>query len=310
MELMYGSGDHHTEQQPVEYGPHPMPVPTEQTAVEGVGATASNTAAGGGGDISDDFDEHGVAIQYELMHMDEQLMNLDYNIEDLDEAFLKMDEEIAKTMGDNEDDLINDDGGIMDEDQEMMNTYNDILEANSRRPPQGGATAAWGAEDSSNDFGDDDITGLLEINSILPPPNSDLENDHLLPESNAVESNTVPPFDLTSFAMSDDSDVHTAIVDEFNLNVLDERGVLEPLLDSSDDILRNDVLLSNSVSLGGAGSGNSEDEFQGGPAMRTLSSLEVRLHPPAENADSLHTEVGWHFLRSCLNIIGLYKLLS
>eukprot|EP00088_Acartia_fossae_P038636 TRINITY_DN4007_c0_g1_i3.p1 TRINITY_DN4007_c0_g1~~TRINITY_DN4007_c0_g1_i3.p1 ORF type:complete len:685 (-),score=234.94 TRINITY_DN4007_c0_g1_i3:566-2458(-) len=198
-----------------------------------------------------------------------------------------MDEEIAKTMGDEEDDLINVDGGIMDEDQEMMNTYNDILEANSRRPQQVGVGAtAWTADDDpSNDFADD-ISGLLEINSILPP-SSDLENDNLLPESNAIESNP-PPFDLTSFAMNDgDVDTHTALVDEFNLNVLDERGVLEPLLDSSDDILRNDVLLSNSVSLGGC---NSEDEFQGGQIVGTSSSLEVRLHA-VENTDSLHTEV-------------------
>ena len=68
-----------------------------------------------------ELEDHG-AIQYELLHMDEQLMNLDYNIEDLDEAFIKMDEEIAMTFS--EDDLMDGDQDMEAFDEEIFDRPN------------------------------------------------------------------------------------------------------------------------------------------------------------------------------------------
>ena len=110
-----------------------------------------------------DIEDHG-AIQYELMHMEEQLANLDYNIEDLDEEFIKMDEEIALTFSQNDLD-----------DQEEVDPFQDILAESSEAFTGAdnilGAVAAapnpfdaWEREASSA------IPELLQLDNILAEP--------------------------------------------------------------------------------------------------------------------------------------------
>jgi len=159
-----------------------------------------------------DIDDHG-AIQYELMHMDEQLMNIDYNIEDLDEAFLKMDEEIAKTF--EEDDLMG------SEDQDVLNNLF-VPQDNSE-----------GWQNSSPDY--TNIPELLQLNSVLPESNIVSRSPDMLVE----EAN--PTFDIGTLEAMDDS------LNDFNLDMLDDGSGVEG------DVLRNDVLLSHSSSgVGGS----------------------------------------------------------
>ena len=201
----------------VEFGPEYGPEIPEELAGTGI----------------PDLEDHG-AIQYELMHMDEQLMNLDYNIEDLDEAFLKMDEEIAKTIS---------------EDEPMINDgFNDIFDS---------------TVDVSNAWVDHqayaDIPELLELNaaaSTIGPIISPIKDSfHQSQGEELLNEEADPNFDITSL---DKLEAMDESLENFDLGLLegsssvldsleDGRNVLVSLDDSEEDILRNDVLLSHSL---------------------------------------------------------------
>ncbi len=201
----------------VEYGPEYGPEIPEELAGTGI----------------PDLEDHG-AIQYELMHMDEQLMNLDYNIEDLDEAFLKMDEEIAKTISEDEVEPMINDG------------FNDIFDS---------------TVDVSNAWVDHqayaDIPELLELNaaaSTIGPIISPIKDSfHQSQGEELLNEEADPNFDITSL---DKLEAMDESLENFDLGLLEgTSSVLDPLEgsrlvsldDSEEDILRNDVLLSHSL---------------------------------------------------------------
>ena len=181
-----------------------------------------------------DLEDHG-ALQYELMHMDEQLMNLDYNIEDLDEAFLKMDEEIAKTIS--EDDLV-----AEEQDQQIINNFDDIFDAN---------TVPINTWDSHHQVFSN-IPELLELNAVLPAGSSQLGATEQSPGEELLNQEADPDFDISSLDKLESMDES---LEEFDLGLLDSRNVMDPIDASnilepldSEDILRNDVLFSNTLS--------------------------------------------------------------
>ena len=201
----------------VEYGPEYGPQIPEELAGTGI----------------PDLEDHG-AIQYELMHMDEQLLNLDYNIEDLDEAFLKMDEEIAKTIS---------------EDEPMINGFNDIFDSTVD------VNNAWVDHQAYAD-----IPELLELNaaaSSIGPVISPIKDSfhHQSQGEELLNEEADPNFDITSL---DKLEAMDESLENFDLGLLEgSRSVLDPLEDTSnilvslddseEDILRNDVLLSHSL---------------------------------------------------------------
>ena len=166
-----------------------------------------------------ELEDHG-AIQYELLHMDEQLLNLDYNIEDLDEAFIKMDEEIALTFS--EDDLMNQDQDMEGFDEEIFERPNPFDD--------------WERESFSA------IPDLLQLDAINEEP--------LFP----VQEETRERENLDDLGLN----LGVAGLDEFDLNMLNSPRSTELL--SEDEILRNDVMFSRARDSGDLNAEPVEDE--------------------------------------------------
>ena len=166
-----------------------------------------------------ELEDHG-AIQYELLHMDEQLMNLDYNIEDLDEAFIKMDEEIALTFS--EDDLMNQDQDMEGFDEEIFDRPNPFDD--------------WERESFSA------IPDLLQLDAINEEP--------LFPVQEEIRERE----NLDDLGLN----LGVAELDEFDLNMLNSPSTTELL--SEDEILRNDVMFSRARDSGDLNSELVEDE--------------------------------------------------
>lgn len=166
-----------------------------------------------------ELEDHG-AIQYELLHMDEQLLNLDYNIEDLDEAFIKMDEEIALTFS--EDDLMNQDQDMEGFDEEIFERPNPFDD--------------WERESFSA------IPDLLQLDAINEEP--------LFP----VQEETRERENLDDLGLN----LGVAGLDDFDLNMLNSPRSTELL--SEDEILRNDVMFSRARDSGDLNAEPVEDE--------------------------------------------------
>jgi len=160
-----------------------------------------------------EIDDHG-AIQFELMHMEEQLANLDYNIEDLDEEFIKMDEEIALTFS--QDDLV-------EEEFDMFASPPHPFEAVAGPRPLVAPHPfdVWEQEASSA------IPDLLQLENILAEP---LFND---------QEGTL---DLDTLGNLEDLDTMEDL-DEFDLDLLESEA-------TENEILRNDVMFSRARDSG------------------------------------------------------------